>query len=149
MKMISLVGFLVGTSMLLGGCSEHDCEFANEDQKAALGEVAGMTKGANSCSASMQSAGLLGEPNLELNATHYEATVDKVTSQYETFLKGKGWEVEVKDHEGKRANGNPLEGKMVLAKKDGRNLGTIIYELTDGIVETTTMEVKEPKAPAE
>ncbi len=146
MKSVSL-GFILATTMLLG-CSEHDCELENDEQKKAFGEIAAMTKGANHCFVSNQAAGFLGEPDLELAATHYQATVDEVATKYASFLKGKGWEVELKDYDGKRANGKPLTGKMVLARKDGRNLGTTVYALSEGIIETATMDIKITKPPA-
>lgn len=143
-----LTAFLV-LGAALTGCSEHDCKLETEEQKQTFGEIAAMTKGANTCFVASPSIGaelaLGGKPPLELAATHYETTVDEVAKKYETFLKGKGWEVNVQPHTGKRGNGEPYEGKMVLAKKGERQVGSIIYELTTGIIDTTIMEVPKTK----
>lgn len=147
--MRSLAAFLPLIAVLaaLAGCSEHDCKLETEEQKQTFGEIAGMTKGANTCFVALPSinAGFEmdapAKPPLELSATHYETTVDEVAKKYESFLKEKGWEVTVQPHTGKRGNGEPYEGKMVLAKKGERQVGSIIYELTTGIIDTTIMEI--------
>ena len=131
-------------SVLLVGCSEHDCKLETEEHKKAFGDIAGMTKGANTCFVGMPGIGAhlaMDKPPPELSATHYETTVDEVTKKYESFLKEKGWEVNVQPHTGKRGNGEPYEGKMVLAKKGDRQVGSIIYELTSGIIDTTIAEI--------
>ena len=137
--------FLLFVGASLAACSEHDCDLDSEEAKRTFGEVAGMTKGANHCFVSDGAAfGDLaadGPSPKELSASHYDATVDEVASKYESFLKEKGWEVKVEPHTGKRGNGESYEGKRVLAKKDGRQLGTIVYELTDKIIDTTTVEI--------
>lgn len=141
---------LIAVLAPLAGCSEHDCKLETEEQKQTFGEIAGMTKGANTCFVALPSIGDSlamdgGKAPLELAATHYETTVDEVAKKYESFLKEKGWEVTVQPHTGKRGNGEPYEGKMVLAKKGERQLGSIIYELTTGIVDTTIMDIPKTK----
>jgi hypothetical protein len=138
---------LLGVIGSLAGCSKHDCKLETEEAKRTFGEVAGMTKGANHCFVSSPMLGELaanGASHIELAATHYGTNIDKVAKKYESFLRENGWEVRVEPHTGKRGNGEPYEGKRVLAKKNGRQLGTIVYELGDGIIDTTTVEV--PKA---
>lgn len=140
-KLLLLLG-VVGS---LTACSKHDCKLETEAAERAFGDVAEMTKGANTC---FVSAGPMfgdlaagGPPPQELAATHYKTTIDEVSKKYETFLTGHDWEVRVEAHTGKRGNGQPYEGKRVLAKKGDRQLGTIVYELGEGIIDTTTMEV--------
>ncbi len=140
--MKTLLSFLVICGSL-AACSKHDCKLDSEESKRAFGEVAGMTKGANHCYVSMPSVSdqLRGASTQELAASHYDTTVDEVAKKYEAFLSKNGWEVRVEPHTGKRANGNPYEGKRVLAQKADRRLGTIVYELGEGIIDTTTVEV--------
>jgi hypothetical protein len=140
---------LLGLAGALTACSEHDCKLETEEAKRAFGDVAGMTKGANHC---FVSAGPLfadlaadGPPPQELAATHYSTTIDAVAKKYEAFLVAQGWEVRVEPHTGKRGNGEPYEGKRVLAKKGDRQLGTIVYELGKGIIDTTSMEIPKKK----
>lgn len=144
--------FLLGaTSLLAAGCSKHDCKLETEDAKRTFGEVAGMTKGANHCFVSTPMLGELsadGASPVELAASHYGTTIDKVATKYESFLREHGWEVRVEPHTGKRGNGEPYTGKRVLAKKNGRQLGTIVYELGDGIIDTTTIEIPNARASA-
>ena len=142
MKQLLLLLALGGS---LAACSEHDCDLDSEEAKRTFGEVAAMTKGANHCfvSSGPAFAGLDAEgvSSLELATSHYDTTIDEVAKKYESFLTEKGWEVRVEPHTGKRGNGEPYEGKRVLAKKGDRQLGTIVYELTDRIIDTTTIEI--------
>ena len=136
---------ILGVTGSLAACSKHDCKLETEEAKRTFGEVAGMTKGANHCFVS--SGPIFGDLSAdgasaqELAASHYDTTVDEVAKKYETFLVKHGWDVRVEPHKGERANGKPYEGKRVLAKKDGRQLGTIVYELGDRIIDTTTVEI--------
>jgi hypothetical protein len=136
---------LVGLAGSLTACSKHDCKLETEAAKRAFGDVAGMTKGANHCFVSsgpiFAELSADGTPPQELAASHYKTTIDAVSKKYEAFLVEQGWEVRVEPHTGKRGNGQPYEGKRVLAKKSDRQLGTIVYELAEGIIDTTTMEV--------
>jgi hypothetical protein len=137
---------LVGLAGALTACSEHDCKLDTEAAKTAFGDVAGMTKGANHCFVStgpiFAELAADGPPPLELATSHYGTTIDAVAKKYEAFLVGNGWEVRVEPHTGKRGNGEAYEGKRVLAKKGDRQLGTIVYELGKGIIDTTTMEIR-------
>ena len=147
MKRLALLVALVGS---LAACSEHDCSLDNEESKKLFGDIAAMTKGAEHCYVSAGSINDAleadGASTQQLIATHYKTTVDDVAKRYESFLKEKGWEVVVEKHEGKRGNGEAYEGKRILAKKDGRQLGTIVYELGDKIIDTATLEIPTKKS---
>lgn len=112
----------------LAGCSKHDCDLSSEADQKAFGEVAEMTKGAHSCMVS----------NNELIATHPDVSVTEVADKYKAFLESKSWKVELKDHKGERANGKPLEGKVLLAQNGDKKSTTLVYPLADTIIETVT-----------
>lgn len=143
------LAILLALACSLAACSEHDCKLETEEDKKTFGEIAGMTKGADHCYVSAGSINdeleANGASTKQLAATHYDTNVEDVTKKYEAFLKQKGWDVVVEKHTGKRGNGEAYEGKRVLAKKDGRQLGTVIYELGDKIIDTVTLEVPTKK----
>jgi hypothetical protein len=122
-----ILGFAL--ALAAAGCSKHDCELASESDKKNFGEVAEMTGGAANCFLS----------NGELIATHGDTSVDKITDKYKAFLEGKGWKTEVKDHTGKRSNGNEYKGKLLAAEKGDLKIGTLIYPLGDTLIETVTI----------
>lgn len=117
---------LAALVLVVQGCSKHDCKLESDSEKQSFGEIAEMTGGAFSCFVS----------NGELVASHGDTTVAAVTDKYKAWLEKAGYKVEVKDHKGERANGKPYEGKMLMAEKDGKKVGTLIYELGDKLIET-------------
>jgi hypothetical protein len=120
--LISLAVFFLA----LQGCAKHECKLESDADKQAFGGVAEMTGGAFSCFVS----------NGELVASHGDTNVAAVTDKYKAWLEKAGYKVEVKDHKGQRSNGKAYEGKMLMAEKDGKKVGTLIYELGDKLVET-------------
>ncbi len=115
------------------GCAKHKCDLPSAEDKKTFGDIAEMTKGAERCDVT----------NGELHATHYKANVDNVTAKYKKVLEAKAYKVEVSDHEGTRSNGKPLTGKLIVAEASGQKMNTLVYLLTDGIVETVTAPAKE------
>ena len=127
MKTLTILGACT-LIIALGACSKHKCDLSAEADKQAFGEIAAMTGGAFSCFVS----------NGELIASHGDTTVDAVVTKYQGFLEGQGWKVSVKDHKGERANGKPYEGKIMAAEKGGKTAATIVYPLSDKLIETVT-----------
>lgn len=127
MKMLSLVGacaLVIG----VGACSKHKCDLSSGTDKQTFGDIAPMTGGAFSC---MVSGG-------ELVATYGDSTVDAVLTKDKGWLEKNGWKVSVEDYKGERANGKPLEGKMMLSEKGSQKIGTLIYPLSDKLIETVS-----------
>jgi hypothetical protein len=120
-------------ALTMGGCSKHDCDLSSADDQKTFGDIAEMTKGAHSCDVT----------NGELHATHYDANVDDVTAKYTKVLESKSYKVEVSDHDSTRANGKPLHGKLIVAEVSGKKMNTLVYLLTDGIVETVSAPAKD------
>jgi hypothetical protein len=126
-----LTSLVVSTS----ACSKHKCELESDAEKEAFGTLAEMTQGASIC---LVSNGPEGKP--EMVATHGDgATVDGVAGKYKTFLEGKQWQVETKPHSGTRANGKPYEGQVVKATAGGKTAMTLIYPLSEELIETVTI----------
>ncbi len=124
--LIALGALLLST--LTMGCSKHDCGLDSEADKAKFGQIAEITKGAHSCMVS----------NGQLIAHHKSKSPSDIAASYKGKLEAKKWKVEVKDHNGKRANGKPLKGKMLTATQGDKKAGTLFYSLTDGLVEAVT-----------
>ena len=120
---------LLGLTLLLGACSEHNCSLDTESDKKTFGDLAPATSGANSCFVS----------NGELVATHPDKSVDEVATSYKKALEAKKYEVKMEAHQGERGNGESYEGKRLLLKKGDKEAGVVIYPLTEGIIETVTM----------
>ena len=122
--------FLGACAMMvaLGACSKHKCDLSSDSDKQSFGEIAAMTGGAFSCMVS----------NGELIASHGDTTVDAIVAKYKSFLEGQGWKVTVEDYKGQRANGKPLEGKLVGAEKGGKKAITLVYPLAEKLIETVT-----------
>jgi hypothetical protein len=127
MKTVTMLGACVVVAAL-AGCSKHSCDLSSDADKQSFGEIAAMTGGAHHCMVS----------NGELVATHGDNTVDAITGKYKTFLEQAGWKVDVTDHKGERANGKPLEGKLMRAEKGGKVATTLVYPLADTLIETVT-----------
>ena len=127
MKMLT---FVCASALMIGvgACSKHKCDLSSGSDKQTFGDVAPMTGGAFSC---MVSDG-------ELVATFGDTTVDAVVTKYKAFLEKDGWKVSVEDYKGERANGKPLEGKTVKADKAGKNVSTLVYPLSDKLIETVS-----------
>lgn len=130
MKMLRWVSHwaVLGAALTAVGCSKHDCDLSSGSDESKFGEIAEMTGGAHSCSVI----------SAELIAVHPDKSIDEIATKYETFLKSKSWSVEVKDHKSTRANGKPLEGKLLLAEAGGKKLTTLVYNLSDTLIETVT-----------
>lgn len=125
MKVLAFVCALV---MGVGACSKHTCDLSSGSDKTTFGDVAPMTGGAFSCFVS----------NGELVATHGDTTVDAVVTKYKAFLEKDGWKLGVEDYKGSRANGKPVEGKTIAAEKGGKKTSTLVYPLSDKLIETVT-----------
>jgi hypothetical protein len=130
---VSLICASVGSF----GCAKHDCKLDAESDKADFGEVAEMTKGAFSCYPA----------NGELVASFGDEKVENVATKYKTFLESKSWKVEVREHQGKRSNGESYDGKMILATSGDKKLGVIVYPLSDKLIETVIARVKDDAPP--
>ena len=124
---ITSLSFLV---FALSGCSEHDCDL--KDKKEQWNEIAKTTKGADMCF--LTTSGGLMESYGNLAVSHYGTTVDPVAEQYNTRFEELGWETKLESYESKRANGKPLTGKQVIARKGDESVIARVYELGEGII---------------
>jgi hypothetical protein len=115
-------------TIAVGACSKHKCDLSSDADKQAFGDIAAMTGGAFSCMVS----------NGELIASHGDTTVDAIVTKYKAFLEKEGWKVSVEDYKGQRANGKPLEGKLIGAEKGGKKSVTLVYPLAEKLIETNT-----------
>jgi len=128
MKNLMAVG-AVSMVLALSACAKHKCDLSNGSDKETFGEVAPMTHGAFSCFVS----------NGELVASFGDTTVADVTAKYQAFLEKDGWtNIKTEDKHGTRANGKSYEGKIIKAEKAGKKVGTLIYPLSDKLIETVS-----------
>lgn len=144
----------LGLSLLTVGCSKHKCELETDAQKSAFGELADMTAGAERCYVKGTSliAGLamadlsceIGKKDClpTLETSHYELSQEQVSTNYTTFLEQKGWDVEKENYEGERANGKPLEGIRLTAKKGDDGLLITMYNLAEKVVDVRVLKVE-------
>jgi hypothetical protein len=124
-----MVGAVCLVVMALPACAKHKCDLSSGSDKETFGDVAPMTHGAFSCFVS----------NGELVASFGDTTVADVTSKYQAYLEKNGYtNVKTEDKHGSRSNGKSYEGKIVMAEKSGKKVGTLIYPLTDKLIETVT-----------
>jgi hypothetical protein len=124
MKKLAIVVVFLG----LAACSKHKCDLSSGSDKETFGDVAPMTGGAFSCFVS----------NGELVASHGDTTVDAITTKYQAFLEKDGWKVSVEEKTGQRSNGKSYQGKTVTADKGGKKVTTLVYPLTDKLIESVT-----------
>ena len=115
--------------MVVAACSKHKCDLSSGSDKETFGDVAPMTHGAFSCFVS----------NGELVASFGDTSVADVTAKYQAFLEKDGWTgIKTEDKHGTRSNGNPYEGKIITAEKNGKKVGTLIYPLSGNLIETVS-----------
>jgi hypothetical protein len=131
---LGLVTAMVGAALVATGCSKHDCDLDSEDKKQKFGTLADMTEGAHSCMVMPSPA----DGAMEMIATYGDTTVDSVAGRYKTWLEGQKWTVEMKPHQGTRANGKPYEGQVIKASSGDKTALTLIYPLGDTLIETVT-----------
>jgi hypothetical protein len=115
---------------VVGACAKHKCDLSSGSDKETWGDVAPMTHGAFSCYVS----------NGELIASFGDTNVADVTSKYQAYLEKEGWtNIKTEDKHGTRSNGNPYEGKIISAEKNGKKVGTLIYPLSGNLIETDSI----------
>ena len=128
MRALRAVG-LVAMVMVAGACAKHKCDLSSGSDKETYGDVAPMTHGAFSCYVS----------DGTLVASFGDTSVADVTAKYQAFLEKDGWtNIKTEDKHGTRSNGNSYDGKILMAEKNGKKVGTLIYPLSGNLIETVS-----------